>query len=156
MRVESHVKTATMYSSSRPDAKQGFKIAKDEAVDRAESAENSLRDANFRVEKAKEEMMALEKKYSQIRHDLETSHDELGMANEKLELREKTLHQVNESHDSRDSTFTSTTGRTGDGRSISSIATTGRGARKMLREDQEHGNQAGTSVTGSRRVRKVS
>ena len=71
-------------------------MAKDEAVDRAETAETALRDANFRVEKAKEEMMALEKKYSQIRNDLTTSQEELVKANEKLELKEKTLHQVSE------------------------------------------------------------
>ena len=74
--------------------KQGFKVAKDEAVDRAETAENSLRDANFRGEKAKEETMALEKKYTQIRNDLTASQEEMVKANEKLELKEKTLHQV--------------------------------------------------------------
>ena len=73
---------------------QGFKVAKDEAVDRAESAENSLRDANFRVEKAKEETMTLEKKYQQIKSDLVTAQEEFVKANEKLEQKEKTLHQV--------------------------------------------------------------
>lgn len=73
---------------------QGFKVAKDEAVDRAETAENALRDANFRVEKAKEEAMALEKKYAQIRNDLTTAQEEMVKANEKLEMKEKTLHQV--------------------------------------------------------------
>lgn len=73
-------------------------MAKDEAVDRAETAENALRDANFRVEKAKEETMALEKKLSQLRNDLTTSQDELLKANEKLDLREKTLAKVKVMH----------------------------------------------------------
>lgn len=73
---------------------QGIKVAKDSAVDRAEIAENQLRDANIRVDKANEEMQALNKKYQQIKHDLETSQEEMINANVKLELKEKTLHAV--------------------------------------------------------------
>ena len=73
---------------------QGIKIAKDNAVDRAEIAENQLRDANLRVDKAKEETLTLTKKFSQIKHDLETSQEELINTNVKLELKEKTLHAV--------------------------------------------------------------
>ena len=69
-------------------------MAKDSAVDRAEAAENQLRDANFRVDKAKEEKEMLTKKFSQIKHDLETSQSELVNANLNLETKEKTLHSV--------------------------------------------------------------
>ena len=63
-------------------------------MDRAETAENSLKDALFRVEKAKEEKLTLEKKLTQIKNDLLTSSEELEKASEKLDLKEKALHQV--------------------------------------------------------------
>ena len=73
---------------------QAFKVAKDNAIDRAEAAEIQLRDANLRVDKAKEEMGILSKKYQQIKHELDTSQTELTKTNEMLELKEKALHAV--------------------------------------------------------------
>lgn len=73
---------------------QGIKIAKDNAVDRADAAEIQLRDANLRVDKAKEEMGILSKKFQQIKHELNTSQTELTKTNETLDLKEKALHAV--------------------------------------------------------------
>jgi len=40
---------------------QSLKIEKDNAIDRAEAAENQLRDSNIRVEKSFEEVLSLNK-----------------------------------------------------------------------------------------------
>ncbi|KAG9511244.1 hypothetical protein GZH46_00191 [Fragariocoptes setiger] len=73
---------------------QAMKLEKDNAVDRAEQAEQQARDANLRAEKAEEEVRGLQKKIQQIENELDTVQENLSQANVKLEEKEKTLLQA--------------------------------------------------------------
>lgn len=95
---------------------QAMKLEKDNAVDRAETAEQQARDANLRAEKVNhlillkkfsefnfqfyfisqsdEEVRALQKKIQQIENELDQVQEQLGQANNKLEEKEKALQQV--------------------------------------------------------------
>uniref|UniRef100_T1KZW1 Tropomyosin n=1 Tax=Tetranychus urticae TaxID=32264 RepID=T1KZW1_TETUR len=69
-----------------------IKIDKDNAMDRADAAEVSLREANARVSKAEEEIMILEKRLTQIQEDLVHATEQLAKTNEELESKEKNVH----------------------------------------------------------------
>ena len=71
-----------------------LKIEKDNALDKMETAENQLRDANMRGEKANEETMILENKLKQIENELVNSQNELENTTKRLEDKEKTLTNV--------------------------------------------------------------
>lgn len=73
---------------------QAMKLEKDNAVDRAEQAEQQARDANLRAEKSEEEVRALQKKIQQIENELDQVQEGLSQANVKLEEKEKTLQNV--------------------------------------------------------------
>lgn len=99
---------------------QAMKLEKDNAVDRAEQAENTARDANTRAEKvttwqksqsidsnlifclfffwqqAEEEVRALQKKIQQIENELDQVQENLAQANSKLEEKEKALQNVSD------------------------------------------------------------
>lgn len=73
---------------------QAMKLEKDNAVDRAEQAEQQARDANLRAEKSEEEVRGLQKKIQQIENELDQVQEQLSQANVKLEEKEKTLQNV--------------------------------------------------------------
>jgi tropomyosin-1 len=73
---------------------QAMKLEKDNAVDRAEQAEQQARDANLRAEKSEEEVRALQKKIQQIENELDQVQESLSQANAKLEEKEKLLQNV--------------------------------------------------------------
>lgn len=73
---------------------QAMKLEKDNAVDRAEIAEQGARDANLRAEKSEEEVRGLQKKIQQIENELDQVQEQLSQANVKLEEKEKTLQNV--------------------------------------------------------------
>ncbi|CAG2103378.1 unnamed protein product [Medioppia subpectinata] len=70
---------------------QAMKLEKDNAVDRADTAEQGARDANLRAEKSEEEVRALQKKIQQIENELDQVQEQLAQANNKLEEKEKGL-----------------------------------------------------------------
>ena len=73
---------------------QAMKLEKDNAVDRAEQAEQQARDANLRAEKSEEEVRGLQKKIQLIENELDQVQEQLSAANVKLEEKEKTLQNV--------------------------------------------------------------
>lgn len=73
---------------------QAMKLEKDNAIDRAEIAEQKARDANLRAEKSEEEVRALQKKIQQIENELDQVQENLTQANTKLEEKEKSLQTV--------------------------------------------------------------
>lgn len=73
---------------------QAMKLEKDNAVDRAEQAEQQARDANLRAEKSEEEVRGLQKKIQLIENELDQVQEQLSQANVKLEEKEKTLQNV--------------------------------------------------------------
>ncbi|WP_407809606.1 tropomyosin, partial [Staphylococcus aureus] len=50
---------------------QAMKLEKDNAVDRADTAENQAKDAGLRAEKTEEEVRDLQKKIQQIENELD-------------------------------------------------------------------------------------
>lgn len=86
---------------------QAMKLEKDNAVDRAEQAEQQARDANMRAEKSEEEVRVLQKKIQQIENELDQVQEDLSQANVKLEEKEKALLTVS----LRILSLSSTTGR---------------------------------------------
>lgn len=73
---------------------QAMKLEKDNAIDRAEIAEQKARDANLRAEKSEEEVRGLQKKIQQIENELDQVQEQLSAANTKLEEKEKALQTV--------------------------------------------------------------
>uniref|UniRef100_A0A090X7M0 Putative tropomyosin n=1 Tax=Ixodes ricinus TaxID=34613 RepID=A0A090X7M0_IXORI len=70
---------------------QAMKLEKDNAVDRAETAEQQSRDAALRAEKAEEEVRSLQKKIQSIENELDQVQEQLPQANNKLEEKDKAL-----------------------------------------------------------------
>ncbi|KAI1294178.1 Tropomyosin [Halotydeus destructor] len=68
-----------------------LKIEKDNAMDKMETAESTLREANSRCYKANEEIQGLVSKSKQIDNDLVLAQEELARTTTNLEDKEKSL-----------------------------------------------------------------
>ncbi|RWS28428.1 hypothetical protein B4U80_00621 [Leptotrombidium deliense] len=73
---------------------QAMKAEKDNACERAETAESSAKDANVKAEKSEEEVRALQKKIQQVENELDQVQEQLTAANTKLEEKDKALQNV--------------------------------------------------------------
>jgi len=68
---------------------QAMKLEKDNAQDKADTCEGQAKDANMRADKVLEEVRDCEKKLAQVEIDLANSKNQLELANQELEEKEK-------------------------------------------------------------------
>ncbi|CAL1299431.1 unnamed protein product [Larinioides sclopetarius] len=73
---------------------QAMKLEKENAVDRAEEAEQAAREANLRAEKAEDELRQLQKMIQSLENDLDRVQADLTQSNVVLEEKDKLLHAV--------------------------------------------------------------
>ncbi|CAF1677101.1 unnamed protein product [Adineta ricciae] len=84
--------TATMDSIKKK--MQSMKLEKENAVDRAEQAEQKQKDLEEKLKASEEESNSLQKKIQQIEAELDAAQEQLGEANGKLEAKEKAATDV--------------------------------------------------------------
>ncbi|VDP05381.1 unnamed protein product [Soboliphyme baturini] len=73
---------------------QAMKIEKDNAVDRADAAEEKSRQMQERIEKLEEELRDTQKKMMQVENELDKAQEELTAANIQLEEKDKKVQEV--------------------------------------------------------------
>ncbi|XP_054720529.1 tropomyosin-like [Uloborus diversus] len=73
---------------------QAMKLEKENAVDRAETAEQAAREANIRAEKAEEEIRALQKMIKNVENDLDRVQEDFLQSNTRLEEKDKIVQNV--------------------------------------------------------------
>ncbi|KRX91665.1 Tropomyosin [Trichinella pseudospiralis] len=73
---------------------QAMKIEKDNAMDRADAAEEKARQQQERVEKLEEELRDTQKKMMQVENELDKAQEELTGANAQLEEKEKKVQEA--------------------------------------------------------------
>ncbi|KAF1769679.1 hypothetical protein GCK72_001496 [Caenorhabditis remanei] len=73
---------------------QAMKIEKDNALDRADAAEEKVRQITEKLERCEEELRDTQKKMTQTGDDLDKAQEDLSAATSKLEEKEKTVQEV--------------------------------------------------------------
>uniref|UniRef100_A0A1I7USY0 Tropomyosin n=1 Tax=Caenorhabditis tropicalis TaxID=1561998 RepID=A0A1I7USY0_9PELO len=73
---------------------QAMKIEKDNALDRADAAEEKVRQITEKLERVEEELRDTQKKMTQTGDDLDKAQEDLSAATSKLEEKEKTVQEV--------------------------------------------------------------
>ncbi|VDN28367.1 unnamed protein product [Gongylonema pulchrum] len=73
---------------------QAMKIEKDNALDRADAAEEKVRQMTDKLERIEEELRDTQKKMMQTENDLDKAQEDLAVANNNLEEKEKKVQEV--------------------------------------------------------------
>ncbi|KAL3998788.1 Tropomyosin like family protein [Acanthocheilonema viteae] len=73
---------------------QAMKIEKDNALDRADAAEEKVRQMTDKLERIEEELRDTQKKMMQTENDLDKAQEDLAVANTNLEDKEKKVQEV--------------------------------------------------------------
>ncbi len=73
---------------------QAIKVEKDQAMDRADTMEQTSRDANARADRAQDEVESLKKRTIQITQEFEVTKGNLETTTQNLETKEKNLQAV--------------------------------------------------------------
>ncbi|VIO97448.1 Uncharacterized protein BM_BM17695 [Brugia malayi] len=72
---------------------QAMKIEKDNALDRADAAEEKVRQMTDKLERIEEELRDTQKKMMQTENDLDKAQEDLAVANTNLEEKEKKVQE---------------------------------------------------------------
>ncbi|KAK0426094.1 hypothetical protein QR680_009531 [Steinernema hermaphroditum] len=72
---------------------QAMKIEKDNALDRADAAEEKVRQMQEKLERVEEELRDTQKKMVQVENDCDKAQEDLAAANASLEEKEKKLQE---------------------------------------------------------------
>uniref|UniRef100_A0AC35TJ68 Tropomyosin n=1 Tax=Rhabditophanes sp. KR3021 TaxID=114890 RepID=A0AC35TJ68_9BILA len=73
---------------------QAMKIEKDNALDRADAAEEKVRQTAEKLERSEEELKDTQKKMMAVENDLDKYMEDLNTANGQLEEKEKKVQEV--------------------------------------------------------------
>ncbi|KAK4336926.1 hypothetical protein RND71_043532 [Anisodus tanguticus] len=89
-KLDAFVETEESYSLKL----EAMRAEKENAVERAETAETMAREANQKAEKSEEEVRSLQKKIQQVENELDQVQENLTTANTKLEEKDKALQNA--------------------------------------------------------------
>uniref|UniRef100_A0A0N5C3B5 Tropomyosin n=1 Tax=Strongyloides papillosus TaxID=174720 RepID=A0A0N5C3B5_STREA len=73
---------------------QAMKLEKDNALDRADAAEEKVRQTAEKLERCEEELRDTQKKMMAVENDLDKYMEDLNTANQQLEEKEKKVQEV--------------------------------------------------------------